>query len=93
MSFRSSPKKTIRRVEIMAKKNLVEARKAKNLSQADVANEIGISSRMYRYIESGGHDSRMATWLKLSKLFDCDIEYLMREFDETGKPVELEAKK
>ncbi len=69
----------------MPRETLQDERKQKGLSQAKVAEYVGISARMYRYIENGEKNGSIEVWKKLSKLFGKSIEYLE---ENKGKEVE-----
>ena len=53
----------------MCRKNLKKARKAKGMTQQGVAEYLGVSERMYKYIESGHTIGRVELWDKLEDLF------------------------
>lgn len=59
--------------ELLFSRDLLDARKSRNLSQEDVADRAGISVREYQNIESGRHCPRVITFLILVFLFDIDI--------------------
>lgn len=68
------------------RKNLIQCRKSQQLTQADVAREIGISMRQYQSMEAGQSDGRMANWYKLKTLFAVkSIDYLLEQEDCTTK--------
>jgi transcriptional regulator with XRE-family HTH domain len=56
---------------------LRETRNARGMTQADVAKELGISTVMYSYFESGLKVPILAHMEKLSKLFGVTIDYLV----------------
>lgn len=56
--------------------NLKQARTESGLSSTETAKAIGVSRRMYLYIESGERNPRIDIWRKLSELFNESIEYL-----------------
>ncbi len=51
------------------REKLKAARKAKGLTQRDVAGRLGISTRYYRFIEAGERDGDFAIWDALEDLF------------------------
>ena len=50
------------------RKNLQEARKAKGMTQKQVAKHLGISERYYRFIESGDRGGDFEIWDALEDL-------------------------
>ena len=50
------------------RKNLQEARKAKGMTQKQVAEYLGISERYYRFIESGDRGGDFEIWDTLEDL-------------------------
>lgn len=61
--------------------NLKSARKAKGLTQQQVADYVGISQNNYSYWERGVVKIDNLSLQKLSKLFDCTIDYLLGRTD------------
>lgn len=57
--------------EIMQR--LIEARKKKNLTQTDIANELNISQVQYGKYENGVSDLSLSKFLELLKILDVDI--------------------
>ena len=53
----------------MFRENLKNARKAKGMTQQGVAEFLGVSERMYKYIESGHTKGRVELWDMLEDLF------------------------
>ena len=49
--------------------NLKQARKDKGMTQQQMAKYLGISERLYKYIESGQTVGKVALWDKLEDLF------------------------
>ena len=66
----------------MAREWLKEARARANMSQADVARELGISESYYAYIEQGERQKQLDITLcaKLSKIFSIEIQQIV-EFE------------
>ena len=63
--------------------NLVRARLSLNMSQYDVARELGCSRELYSQIENGTRDGRtMSMEDKLEDLFQIQKEYLMQVFPD-----------
>ena len=60
------------------RKNLKEARKAAGLTQQQVADELGISIRYYRFIENGERNGDFELWDALEDLFKIH-QRLLRE--------------
>lgn len=52
------------------RENLKAARKARGMTQQQVADELGISLIGYRQIESGARIGKIETWDKLEDLFE-----------------------
>jgi len=51
------------------RERLKAERKARGLTQRDVADKLGISLRYYRFIEAGERDGDFAIWDALEDLF------------------------
>jgi DNA-binding XRE family transcriptional regulator len=62
--------------------NLRKARLKKDLSKKDLAALVGISERMYNYIESGESDGSLTVWQKLSSVLDDSIDNLIVKEEE-----------
>ena len=56
---------------------LKEARKAKNMTQKEVASLIGVNQNTYSYWENGKTKIDDKTLKKLSNIFDVSIDYLL----------------
>lgn len=56
---------------------LKEIREGKNLTQADVARELGISRQTYNNYELGKRQADYETLLRLAELFDTSVEHLL----------------
>ncbi len=67
------------------RKNLKKARKEKGLTQQQVADQLGISLRYYRMIESGDRTGDFEIWDDLEDMFKIHQRSL-REIS-TNKPV------
>ena len=62
-------------------KKLRQARKLSNLSMAQVANELHISSRMYAYIETESSSVTLERLIDICNIFECTLSQLL-ELDE-----------
>jgi transcriptional regulator with XRE-family HTH domain len=68
------------------RKNLRRARLNKDLSKKELAEKVGISERMYGYLESGESEGSIAVWQKLSDILGETINNLIiREEKEDNK--------
>lgn len=63
------------------RKNLKEARKAKNMTQKEVADVLGVGLRYYIQIEQGNRTGNFDIWDKLEDLFSIHQRKL-REISE-----------
>lgn len=52
-------------------------RKSNNIKQSDLSNKLGISRTALSYYESGKYEPNIFTLLKLSKVMNCSINYLI----------------
>lgn len=66
------------------KTTLPTLRAARKWSQADVANQLGVSRQTVNAIETGRYDPSLPLAFKIAKLFDASIEQLFIP-DETNK--------
>ena len=57
--------------------NLRQARKAKGLTQAEVAQKIGLTQNGYSYWENGKAKIDKDQLLKLAELFEVSTDYLL----------------
>ena len=57
-------------------KTLLELRKLNNLTQKQVANQLGISQPSYIRYENGKAEPSLENLVKLADLFDVSIDYL-----------------
>lgn len=64
--------------------HLKEYRKKKNLKQADVANELGISRQAYSHYEVGKRQPDYEILLKLAELYDTSVEALITGEEKFG---------
>ena len=59
-----------------------KARKRKGLSQAEVADKMGVILKTVMNWEQGISNPDLETTMKLAELFDCDIDYLVGRIEE-----------
>jgi putative transcriptional regulator len=56
--------------------NLITTRKARNLTQKEVANRANISTRQYQYIEAGEHKPNVETAISIARILGAKVEDL-----------------
>ena len=62
------------------RKNLITARQKKGLTQIEISEKIGISTRQYQNLEAGTSDSSITIWQKLKVVLNVDsIDYLIEQ--------------
>ena len=61
----------------MFNEKLAQLRKKNNLSQADLANELGFSSSTVAMWEIGKREPNITTIKKIAEYFDVSIDYLL----------------
>lgn len=61
--------------------NLKKARIASNMSTKQVAEIIGYSQKQVENFENGRNQANHQTLIKLSKLYNCTIDYLLQNED------------
>lgn len=67
--------------------NLKAARKAKNMTQVEVAKRIGLAQSSYSAWENGTTKIDHTSLLKLSELFEVSVDYLLgKEGNQQKKP-------
>lgn len=54
-----------------------ELRKEKNLSQIQLASQIGVSQKAIDYWELGANEPKASYIIKLAKYFDVSADYLL----------------
>lgn len=59
-----------------------EHREEEGLSQAELANEVGVTRQTINSIERGRYDPSLELAFKLAAYFDCRIEDLFTPTDE-----------
>lgn len=60
----------------MAKNRIKELRTKKGLSQAQLANKLGISNQIISFYENNKREPKIETWQKLANFFNVSIPYL-----------------
>ena len=66
--------------------NLISLRKARNLSQSAVAEEVHVGIRAYQNYEYGTRIPPLPTAVALADLFDVSLDDLVgRDFPQAGK--------
>lgn len=61
--------------------NVKYYRKLKGLSQADLAEKVGVSTQFIKQIETNRDDPGMDTFAKISKVLEIPADYLLLETD------------
>lgn len=59
--------------------NLINERKDKKLTQAEVAKMLGITTRHYISLEAGTSKGSVTVWERLRDLFHKPIDYLLEQ--------------
>jgi transcriptional regulator with XRE-family HTH domain len=57
-------------------------RNIKNISQRQLAEDLGISVRAYKYYESGEREPTVSTLIALADYFDVSLDYLVGRSDK-----------
>ena len=66
---------------ITLRKNLIGARKRRELTVVEAARKVGVRKRMYYYYEDGSRDPSLSVALKLEELYKVPIsELLVHDF-------------
>ena len=73
-------------------KNLKEARQKAGMTQKQVAEYLGITSRAYQHIENGNYSGKIEHWDKLEDLFGIHQRELRKLFTMTDKIVNSDTK-
>ena len=68
---------------------LAKARKEKNITQEQLADYLGVSRQSVSKWESDIAYPETDKLIRLSELFDCSLDYLLKE-DITEKPIKAE---
>jgi len=58
------------------RQNLINVRTKEGYTIPQIAEKLGISERMYRYIEAGGREGKGKTWDQLQDLFGINQKEL-----------------
>lgn len=61
---------------------LIELRKEENLSQKEVAKEIGVAVRAYQHYEYGEREPQLSTLVRIADFYDVSLDYLAGRSDE-----------
>lgn len=69
----------------MRRYNLIEARSRKGYTQKQIAQMIGITKAAYANIETGKRDPSWKTTMKLKRLFEQPIDYLLEQEVDTPR--------
>ena len=69
-------------------KNLTALRKAKGLTQADVAKAIGVSVAAYGFYETDRRQANYETLNLLARYFNTSVDYLLDRTDLTTPPIQ-----
>ena len=67
--------------------NLKSARKAKGMTQKQVANYLGISERMYQRLEAGNTLGKIIHWDMLEDLFQTSQRVLRYQSGQQSNPM------
>lgn len=59
-----------------------ELRNQRNMTQKNLADELGITVRTYQYYEADDHRPDIETLIKLADFYDVTIDYLVGRTDE-----------
>jgi DNA-binding XRE family transcriptional regulator len=65
------------------RKNLIQARAEKELTQLELSKLVGTSERNYQYLEAGTSNGSLSLWKKLSNVLGKSIDLLLRESKDT----------
>lgn len=72
-----------------ARKNLINLRQQKRLTQTETALKLKISLRQYQALEAGTSDGSVRVWQQLKELLNAEsIDYLLAQktMDNTKEP-------
>lgn len=64
------------------RKNLVNSRIEKELTQAELSKLIKTSERNYQYLEAGTSNGSLNLWKKISLVLHKDIDYLIQDISD-----------
>ena len=66
-----------------ARKNLIDLRQKRGLTQADVANKLSITVRQFNRLEAGTSDGSVKVWQHLKELLGAKtIDFLLKREEE-----------
>jgi len=60
------------------KNSLKDYRKEKDITQADLAEEVGVSRQTINAIETGKYDPSLELAFKIAEFFDTNVEKIFR---------------
>lgn len=66
--------------------NLVNERRKKQLTQAETAKVISVTTRQYINLEAGTSDGSIKVWQKLKNLFNKPIDFLLEQETTDTEP-------
>ena len=64
---------------------LKSCRKAKNISQKQIAEDLSISLRAYKYYEAGEREPTVSVLIALADYFDVSLDYLVGRSDDPAR--------
>ena len=76
----------------MPRNNLKEARQKAGMTQKQVAEYLGITTRAYQHIENGNYLGKIEHWDKLEDLFNIHQRKLRELFSVTNKIINSNSK-
>ena len=77
---------------VAIRKNLKEARQKAGMTQKDVADKLGISTRAYQDIESGKYEGKIKHWDLLEDLFGIHQRKLRELFPVANEKINCNTK-
>lgn len=75
----------------MVKNRIKELRIKSGLSQAQLANELGISNQIISFYENDKREPKIETWQKLANFFGVSVRYLQGTEEEPCSLTKQEA--
>lgn len=61
------------------RKNLINTREKKHLTQAEMAKQLNVSVRQYQNLEAGTSDGSIRVWQRLKEITGESIDYLLEQ--------------
>lgn len=61
------------------RKNLINTREKKHLTQAEMAKQLNVSVRQYQNLEAGTSDGSVRVWQRLKEITGESIDYLLEQ--------------